>query len=151
MLSIALLVLAGAIGLTGFGLANWRERAATPELEERLQRFGSIEQLPTDFPTSIRSPGPVAKAMDRAVEGSTFGAGVAALLARANFRMTVGEFVVLRIGSAAGTALIGFVLGRGLSNPDHRHPGGTVHGCHRLDAAAFLHGASSEEANHAIL
>ncbi len=117
MLSIALLILAGAIGLTGFGLANWRERAASPELEERLQQFGSIEQLPTDTPSSMRSPGPVAKAMDRAVEGSSFGAGVAALLARANFRMTVGEFVVLRIASAAGTALIGFVLGRGLSNP----------------------------------
>ncbi len=117
MLSIALLILAGAIGLTGFGLANWRERAASPELEERLQQFGSIEYLPTDAPTSVRSPGPVAKAMDRAVEGSSFGAGVASLLARANFRMTVGEFVVLRIAAAAGTALIGFVLGRGLSNP----------------------------------
>lgn len=117
MLSMALLVLAAAIGATGFGFANWRERAASAELEERLQQFGSIEQFATDSTTSSRSPGPVAKAMDRAVEGSSFSQNVAALLARANFRMTVGEFIILRIGAASGLALIGFVLGRGITQP----------------------------------
>ncbi len=117
MLSMALLVLAAAIGVTGFGFANWRERAASAELEERLQQFGSIEQLAADSTTSSRAPGPVAKAMDRAVEGSTFSQNVAALLARANFRMTVGEFIVLRVGAASGLALIGFVLGRGITQP----------------------------------
>lgn len=117
MLSIALLVLAAAIGVTGFGFANWRERAASAELEERLQQFGSIEQLPTDSPSSSRSPGPVAQAVDRAVEGSSFSGNVATLLARADFRMTVGEFIVVRVSSVCVMALIGFVAGRGITNP----------------------------------
>lgn len=117
MLSVALLVLAAAIAAMGFGFANWRERAASVELEERLQQFGSIEQLPTDLPASDRAPGPVAQAMDRAVQGSSFSESVGALLARANFKMTVGEFIVVRIASSAGMSIIGFVLGRGLTHP----------------------------------
>jgi tight adherence protein B len=117
MLSIALILLAAALGVAGFGFANWRERAATPELEERLQQFGSIEQLPDEITGSTKTPSPVAQAVGRAVEGSTFSGNVAALLARASLRMTVGEFVVLRIASAAGSALVGFVLARGISQP----------------------------------
>ncbi len=117
MLSMALLLIAAAIGLAGFGFANSRERAASPELEERLQQFGSIEQLPTDSTTSSRSPGAVAQAMDRAVHGSSFSENIAALLARANFKMTAGEFIILRVGSMSGVALIGFVAGRGITQP----------------------------------
>ncbi len=117
MLSMALLLLAAAIGLTGFGFANWRERAASAELEERLQQYGSIEQLTAEVPNSARAPGAVAQAVDRAVEGSSFGASVSALLARANFKMTPGEFVVVRVSSVSVMALIGFVVGRGITRP----------------------------------
>jgi tight adherence protein B len=117
MLSIALILLAAALGVIGFGFANWRERAATPELEERLQQFGSIEQLPDEITGATKAPGPVAQAVGRAVEGSTFSGNVAMLLARASLRMTVGEFVVLRVASAAGSALVGFVLAQGISQP----------------------------------
>jgi tight adherence protein B len=117
MLSIALVLLAAALGVIGFGFANWRERAASPELEERLQQFGSIEQLTDDIAGPSKAPSPVAEAVGRAVEGSTFSGNVSALLARASLRMTVGEFVVLRIGSAAGLAVVGFVLARGISEP----------------------------------
>ncbi len=117
MLSMALLILAAAIGMVGFGFANTRERAATAELEERLQQYGSIEQLPSDLPSSSRSPGIVATAVDRAVQGSSFSDNVAALLARANFRMTVGEFIVVRISAVCVMALVGFVIGHGITNP----------------------------------
>ncbi len=117
MLTMALLLLAGAIGLAGFGFANARERAASPELEERLQQFGSIEQLPMDSVASSRAPGAVAQAMDRAVQGSSFSENIASLLARANFRMTAGEFIILRVGSLSGMALLGFVIGRGITQP----------------------------------
>ena len=117
MLSIALILLAVALAVSGFGLANWRERAASAELEDRLQQYGSIEQLPDDVSVSNRAPSPVANAVGRAVEGSTFSSNVAALLARASLRMTVGEFVVLRVASGAGMALVGFVIGRGLTQP----------------------------------
>jgi tight adherence protein B len=114
---MALLLLAAAIGLAGVGFANSRERAASAELEERLQQFGSIEQMATDSPSGGRSPGAVAQVVDRAVQGSTFSENVASLLARANFKMTVGEFIVVRISSTCVAALIGFVLGHGISNP----------------------------------
>jgi tight adherence protein B len=117
MLSIALIFLAAALGVCGFGFANWRERAASVELEERLQQYGSIEQLPDDVAANNRAPSPVAEAVGRAVEGSTFSSNVAALLARASLRMTVGEFVVLRIAATAGMTLVGFVAGRGLTQP----------------------------------
>jgi tight adherence protein B len=117
MLSIALILLAAALGVIGFGFANWRERAASPELEERLQQFGSIEQLTDEIAGTTKSPSPVAQAVGRAVEGSTFSGNVATLLARASLKMTVGEFLVLRIASVAGLALIGFVLGRGITEP----------------------------------
>lgn len=117
MLSIALLLLAAALGVTGFGFANWRERAASAELEERLQQYGSIEQLASDVSVGSRAPSPVAQAVGRAVDGSSFSTNVSALLARASLKMTVGEFVVLRIAAAAGMALIGFVLGRGITQP----------------------------------
>lgn len=117
MLSIALVLLAAALGVIGFGFANWRERAATPELEERLQQFGSIEQLSEEIAGPTKAPGPVAQAVGRAVEGSTFSGNIATLLARASLRMTVGEFVVLRVGAAAGLSLIGFVVGRGITQP----------------------------------
>src|SRR6185437_12442035 len=117
MLSIALIILAAALGIIGFGFANWRERAASAELEERLQQYGSIEQLSDDTPVNSKAPSPVALAVGRAVEGSTFSSNVAALLARASLRMTVGEFVVLRIAAAAGMAIVGFVAGRGITQP----------------------------------
>lgn len=117
MLTWALLILAGSVVLTAFGFANKRERAASVELEERLQRFASVEQLPPDPQSSGRSPGVVAKAVDKAIEGKGFTRNVAALLSRANFRMTVGEFIVLRIGSSGAGFIVGFVLGRGLTQP----------------------------------
>ncbi|MDI3340168.1 MAG: type II secretion system F family protein [Sphaerobacter sp.] len=99
------------------GLATRRERAASPELEERLERFASVEAQATAQVAVTRTPNPVAQQVDRMVQGKRFSEAVALLLARANIRMTVGEFLVVRAGTATFAFALGFVLGRGVTQP----------------------------------
>lgn len=117
MLSLAILMLAAALCLGAFGFATRRERAASIELEQRLERFGSLEHQSFDSKPNTRSPGAVARAVDRAVENKGFTQDLSALLARANLAMTVGEVVTIRVGSLVGGFLVGFVAGRGLTQP----------------------------------
>jgi tight adherence protein B len=115
-LSLALLLLAAAVALFVAGLVGFRERPASPELEERLEYFASREQAVEEFAPS-RGPNILAQRIDRAVKGRRFGEALRTNLARADLRLTVGEFLMLRFGTAIGGFLIGFVLGRGPSRP----------------------------------
>lgn len=115
-LSASLLLLAAAIALVVAGLVGLRERPASPELEERLEYFAAREQAAEEF-TSSRGPNVVAQRIDRAVRGRTFSEVIRTNLARADLRLTVGEFLLLRFGSTFGGFLVGFVLGRGPSRP----------------------------------
>lgn len=117
VLSLAGIFTALAVVFVGYGLVTRRERAATPELEERLERFGSVEQTLGDAPGTSRTPNVVAQRVDQAVQGKGFSEPIAALLARADMRMTVGEFLMIR-GATAGTGFVlGFFLGRGVTQP----------------------------------
>ena len=118
MFAAALVLLAVAIGIVAVGYATNRERVASPELEQRLERFGSIN-LPTADPdaTAPRSSHQIAQALDAMVRNRPLGLNMALSLARADLRLTVGELLIIRIGAALGGFLLGFVLGRGLTQP----------------------------------
>lgn len=111
-----LLFVAGGLMLA-YGFATRRERTATPEMGQRLERFGAMEQTFGDAIGSTRTPNIVAQRVDNAVQGKSFADSIAALMARADIRMTVGEFLIVRAGSAAFAFLLGFLIGRGVTAP----------------------------------
>lgn len=117
VLSLSLILLAAAIALVVAGLVGLRERPASPELEERLELYAGREAVAAEEFAGARGPNVVAQQIDRAVRGRSFSEVIRTNLARADLRLTVGEFLMLRAGSAMGGFLIGFVLGRGPSRP----------------------------------
>lgn len=100
--------LAAAIAFIIFGLVIAR-RGASEELEERLERYGGSEHTSArqDDSQSRRAPGRLARAVDQAVAEKSFTGNIRTELARANLRLTVGEWLVVRLGAA----ILGFVLG----------------------------------------
>lgn len=117
LLTLVLILFLLAAGLVALGLLARREQAVAPELEERLERFASLEPLATESLSGARTPNVLAQQVDRVVQGKTFSEAVALLMARANIRMTVGEFLIVRAGSAAFGFMLGFLLGRGITQP----------------------------------
>ena len=117
--SVSLVVLLAlvAAAMLAYGVANRRERVATPELEERLERFGAYDQATAEAVGGSRTPNLVAQQVDRAVRGKTFSETISTALVRADIRMTVGEFLLVRAGTTSAGFVVGFVLGRGFSNP----------------------------------
>lgn len=117
IVSLTIILAVLGVVMLAYGLANRRERVASPELEERLERFGSYDQLAVESGGGTRTPSVLAQQVERAVKGKTFSETIAAALARADIRMTVGEFLLVRAGTTAGGFVLGFVLGRGFTRP----------------------------------
>ncbi|HET9017720.1 MAG TPA: type II secretion system F family protein [Thermomicrobiaceae bacterium] len=117
MVSLIVILILVAGVMLAYGLANRRERVATPELEERLGRFGSYDLASTDAAAAARTPSALAQQVDRVVQGKSFTENIGALIARADLRMTVGEFLIMRAATTGGGFVIGFILGHGFTNP----------------------------------
>ncbi len=116
LLTVTVLLVIAGIALIIFGVLTQRDRVASPELEERLERFGSHHQIDEDEALE-RNQSFIADQVGKAVQNRNVGRGMATLLSRADIKMTVGEFMLTRLGTAVGGALVGFVLGRGFSEP----------------------------------
>ncbi|HEU5442267.1 MAG TPA: type II secretion system F family protein [Steroidobacteraceae bacterium] len=109
MLLLALMLMLAAAALGAYGFLG--QRSTSPEVGERLQRFGSVEQLSPEERSAGPGPNAVAKAMDRAVAGKGLNEQIATLLARANVKMTVGEYLLLRLAATAGGVVFGLLAG----------------------------------------
>ena len=98
-------------GMIVFGIRSIRARASTPEMEDRLQHFGTmIEfQAPTVEGSATSA---VTDRIERAVHGTTWAERAMTAIARANLRMTIGEFYAIRGGSAIVGFLLGLLVGR---------------------------------------
>jgi len=108
----SLLLACAAIMLLWAGLRN---RAVGATVEQRLERYaGSGVRTELDGGSG---PGLVARQVDRAVRGRPFAEAIRTNLARADVRLTVGEFLVIRFSTALAGFLLGFVAGRGLTQP----------------------------------
>lgn len=98
---------AAAIAFIGFGLTVSRQ-GTSEEVEERLERYGGRDWTPTkDGGADRRAPGRLSKAVDKAVSEKSFSANIRIDLARADLRLTVGEWLIVRLGAV----LIGFAVG----------------------------------------
>lgn len=103
----------GAALLVYLGVQASRAKAATPEMEDRLERFGSVQELTTaDEFDDQPSNQIVAAQLERALKGRDFSENTRLALVRADLRMTVGEWLSVRILVALIAGLIGLVVGR---------------------------------------
>ncbi len=112
LLIILGVLLVAAAFLVIFGVQTTKTRAATPEMESRLERYGHITDTivtPHDEP---RARSVMANRVEEAVSKRSSSQAIRDALARADLRMTVGEWILVRIGSAAAFSLIGLFLGR---------------------------------------
>lgn len=101
----------GAIILVVFGIQVARAKASTPEMEDRLERYGHIAEV--QAASSKQRPGAaMADRLETAVKHKSFGETTQTQLARADLRMTVGEFLLVRAGAAVVGLLFGLFLGR---------------------------------------
>lgn len=108
---LAALMIFASMAFVAVGMQRSRLRAATPEMEERLDRFGTM----AEHQVESNDPGPTAVMSDRlerAVKGKSVGERTSAMLVGADLRMTVGEFLLVRCGAAVGGGLLGLMLGR---------------------------------------
>ena len=83
-------------------------------IEDRLDQFVSreLEERPgEDRPD--RAPSAFTRSIDEAVAGRSFAQNIGAQLARADLRITPGEYIILTITSVLGTGLIAYVVMHG--------------------------------------
>jgi tight adherence protein B len=98
---------AAAIAFIGFGLTVSRQ-GTSEEVGERLERYGGRDWTPTkDGGADRRAPGRLSKVVDKAVSEKSFSGAIRIDLARADLRLTVGEWLIVRFGAV----LIGFAVG----------------------------------------
>lgn len=80
-------------------------------IEERLDQFASREVDKRSQAEEVeRAPSAFTKSIDQAVAGRGFAQNISTELARANLKVTVGEYIVLVITSILGTGLITYVV-----------------------------------------
>jgi tight adherence protein B len=116
-LTIAVLLLIGAAVLILAGFLFARERVASADVEERLERFGSHYHSHAEEEERQRQQGMIADRMGKAIQNRNVGRSMSRLLSRADIRMTVGEFMLVRMGASMFGGFLGFVVGRGFTDP----------------------------------
>lgn len=113
MLTIIIaLIVFGAVVLVLYGVQLSRAKASTPEMESRLERYGHIAEINVESP-KLRPGAAVTSRLDSAFKGKSLSEMTATSLARADLRLTVGEFLGIRFASVGVGFLIGLMLGRG--------------------------------------
>ncbi|MEA2595787.1 MAG: tight adherence protein, partial [Thermomicrobiales bacterium] len=88
-----------------------REKPSDDDVMERMGRFATREDFlsVTEGSGGRDQPNKAARTIEEMVKGRGIAGRAASLLARADVRMTVGEFLLLRFGAAAGGFAIGFL------------------------------------------
>ncbi|GAB4526530.1 MAG: type II secretion system F family protein [Anaerolineae bacterium] len=79
-------------------------------IEDRLDQFVSREVETRREETTQRTPSVFTKSIDQAVAGRGFAQDLSTQLARADLKLTPGEFIVLTITSILGTGLIAYIV-----------------------------------------
>src|SRR5437762_7385897 len=109
---LAVLTSAGIILLiVGFDRALRHDRTA---LDKRLRRYGGrAYQLNDDEQKQAASQQVtqlLAKRLEASLSGRTFAAALQTDLARANLKLTVGEFVILQVLATTGVGLLAWLI-----------------------------------------
>ena len=114
LLPAIIIVFAGVISvlLLGYGVATAR-RGTTEEMEERLARYAGSGEVAPESTAELgrRQSGRLAQLMEKAVAERSFTANTRQQLARADLRLTVGEWMIIRITAVLFGFVFGFLLG----------------------------------------
>ena len=111
MQNIALVVGGLAVFIFAIGaISSLRGRGAVEQRLEQLARSGEGHQVVSETPESRRRATPIADSLNRALAGRRAAESLATQLARADLRLTVGEFLVLQVFAAVGAGIIGQLL-----------------------------------------
>jgi tight adherence protein B len=85
------------------------------EVEERIDKYvGQLDQVATveeEGEEKERKPSRLTQRFDEAISGRKFGSQMATELARADLKLTVGEFIIFRLTSTLFGGLLAFILG----------------------------------------
>lgn len=111
-MSAPLIMFAGlivfALVLIMFGARSRSKSGTEADVMERMGRFATREEFLTiNDGSGKNSPGRIAQSVEEIVNGRSIAERSAVMLTRADVRLTVGEFVLIRMLTAA----IGFVAG----------------------------------------
>lgn len=114
MSEITVILVAGIGFLVTMGIFFVISRAVSRSeevIEERLDQFVSREtdEKPTDKKAE-RGPSKISRGINQAVAEKSFARNIATALARANLKLTVGEYIILVIASVLGTGLLFFLI-----------------------------------------
>jgi tight adherence protein B len=117
MMTLTILMIGLAFGLLVIGLVfQRREQVAAAALDQRLERYGAHGSA-NELDDEAKDTNFVSESVGRAVQNREVGRNMQRLLSRADIKMTVGEFMIARIAAAGAGAMIGFILGRGFTEP----------------------------------
>lgn len=105
------LIVVLALGVLAYGIASTR-RGAAVSLSDRLGRYGALEDEAgsTREDKSRRTPGRLAQAVEQAVAEKSFTGKTRVTLARADLRLTVGEWIIVRLSTVIFMFGFGFAL-----------------------------------------
>lgn len=107
---IGVLVLAAFV-LVLFGLRSRRRASSTDDVMERMGRFATREDfLAIADSSGKKEPGKVAASLEQMIRGRTMAEQISSVLMRADLRITIGEFLLIRILASAGGFGLGFII-----------------------------------------
>jgi len=108
---LALLLLVAALVVTFLGLRSRRKNASADDVMERMGRFATREDFLAVVDGSGRKePSKVAQSLEQMIKGRTMAERIPSVLVRADVRLTIGEFLLIRVLCAGGGFLIGFLV-----------------------------------------
>lgn len=98
-----------ALALVGLGLARRNRQTGADEVMERMGRFATREEMLTVSEGGGRnSPNKMAQGLEDIVKGRAVADTSAALISRADVKLTIGEFLLMRLLAAAAGFAAGF-------------------------------------------
>jgi tight adherence protein B len=104
-------VLIAAVVLLLIGFRSSRRNSSADEVMERMGRFATREEfLAVADGTGRKDPGKVATSLEEMIKGRTMAEQISSALMRADLRLTIGEFFMIRILSAVGGFALGFLV-----------------------------------------
>jgi tight adherence protein B len=83
------------------------------EIAQRLEQFAGEAKRPLEIKETRARSSPIGDTLNRALAGRSFAEGLGTQLARADVKLTVGEFLALQVITVVLGAAVGFVLSSG--------------------------------------
>src|SRR6266851_6505272 len=109
---LAILTTAAIVGLV-FGVDHALRRDRTA-LDKRLRRYGGHAYQLTDDEqkqaASVQVTQMLAKRVEASISGRTFAAALRTDLARANLKLTLGEFLILQVAAAVAIGSLALLI-----------------------------------------